>query len=244
MISIDINCDLGEGIANEKAIMPLISSCNIACGGHVGTRDTIQTTLKLAALHDVKIGAHPSYPDKVNFGRKVMKITQNDLKKSIFDQISMIIAQCDQLNLTLHHVKAHGALYNESAKNQVLAQLLIDVVEKLAVDVYLFVPYGTAIHELVKTQGIKHKAEAFADRNYKYDLSLVPRKENEAMLAEAEKIAAHLLSMIKNKEVKCIDGETRKMKADTFCFHGDQIGVEETLKLVQKILLKNDVNIK
>lgn len=243
MISIDINCDLGEGIANEKAIMPLISSCNIACGGHIGDTDTITSTLKLATIHTVKIGAHPSYPDKANFGRKVMKITQNDLKKSIFDQISMIIDQCDQLNLTLHHVKAHGALYNESAKNQVLAQLLIDVVGTLDRDVYLFVPYGTVIHELAKTQGINHKAEAFADRNYRTDLSLVPRKENDAMLTEAEKIATHLLSMIKNNEVKCVDGKILKMKADTFCFHGDQIRVEETLKLVQKILLKNDINI-
>ena len=125
MRPIDINCDLGEGIGNDAEIMPYINSCNIACGGHFGDLQTIKETILLAQKYAVKVGAHPSFPDKENFGRKLMTLSDNDLMDSISQQIKLFHQACNETGARMHHVKLHGALYNLAAKDSHIAELVI-----------------------------------------------------------------------------------------------------------------------
>jgi len=145
-ITIDINADVGEGIGNEAELMPYLSSCNIACGGHAGSPEIIKTVIQLAKKHDVKIGAHPSFPDPQNFGRKEMALPTNELVTSLKSQIKEVLTIAKSLNVYLHHVKPHGALYNLVAKNTAIAKLLVAVIKSFKEPLCLYVPpNGTSL---------------------------------------------------------------------------------------------------
>ncbi|MBT8309947.1 MAG: 5-oxoprolinase subunit PxpA [Flavobacteriaceae bacterium] len=219
--TIDINCDVGEGIGNEESLMPYISSCNIACGGHAGNEKTMQETVKLAIKHKVKIGAHPSYPDRKNFGREEMEISCAALFRSMEDQISRLLKVLKKENGQLHHVKPHGALYNKAARNEKTARTIVEVMKRFHLALKLYVPYGSVIAEIAKQEDIPLIYEAFADRNYNHDLTLVSRKENNALITDPEEMLAHVLRMITNKKVRCLNGVEVKIEASTFCVHGD-----------------------
>ncbi|MBS9464151.1 5-oxoprolinase subunit PxpA [Flagellimonas sp. 389] len=219
--TIDINCDVGEGIGNEKSLMPLISSCNIACGGHAGDIKSMIKTVKLADSHNVKVGAHPSYPDKTNFGRKVMKISNSELKQSIIDQLAIFNEILQKEDVELHHIKAHGALYNQLAKDSVLAKLYLEAVSEHKNQVYLYVPFKSVIAEIAEENGFRVMYEAFGDRNYNDDLSLVSRKLKTALIQEPETVLEHILPIVKQKKVITLNGEEIKIKVDTICIHGD-----------------------
>jgi UPF0271 protein len=241
--TIDINCDVGEGIVNEAELMPYISSCSIACGAHAGNEKTIIETIKLALLHNVKIGAHPSFPDKENFGRKIIDISSEDLQLSIENQIKLIKDSVQQLGSNLHHIKAHGALYNLSAVNRGIAQIIINAVKNTVNDVFLYVPYNSIIQELAIQNNLKIKVEAFADRNYNTDLTLVLRKNENAIITDKEILIQHLLKMITEQKLISIDGVEVKIIADTFCIHGDNPNAKNLLKFMYKKLLKNGIKI-
>ena len=243
MQTIDINCDVGEGLDNERDLMPYISSCSIACGGHAGTKKTIMKTIKLAMQHTIKIGAHPSFPDKENFGRKVMEISPADLQLSIENQLKLINNNVKQLGGELHHVKAHGALYNLSATNKETAQVIINAIKNTLDDVFLYVPYNSVIQKLAVRNNLKIKVEAFADRNYNTDLTLVSRKNKNALITNKEILMQHLLKMITEKKVISIDGVEVEIIADTFCVHGDNSNAKNLLKFMHKKLLKNGIKI-
>jgi len=243
MQTIDINCDVGEGLDNERDLMPYISSCSIACGGHAGTKKTIMKTIKLAMQHTIKIGAHPSFPDKENFGRKVMEISLADLQLSIENQLKLINNNVKQLGGELHHVKAHGALYNLSATNKETAQVIINAIKNTLDDVFLYVPYNSVIQKLAVRNNLKIKVEAFADRNYNTDLTLVSRKNKNALITNKEILMQHLLKMITEKKVISIDGVEVEIIADTFCVHGDNPNAKNLLKFMHKKLLKNGIKI-
>ncbi|NNC69729.1 MAG: 5-oxoprolinase subunit PxpA [Flavobacteriaceae bacterium] len=240
---IDINCDLGEGLNNEAEIMPFISSCSIACGGHAGSKRTIRKVVDLALKHQVKIGAHPSFPDKANFGRIRLEMSSNDLKESIEEQIQWVVDVCHEKNVQLHHVKPHGALYNLVAIDHFHSEIVINAIKNKAPDSFLYVPYNSIIQKVADKAGIKCKVEAFADRNYNSDLTLVSRNLENAVITDKKQLIDHLLKMILSKKVKSIDGVEVELTAETYCFHGDNPNALELLKYASKELLKTGIKI-
>lgn len=224
-MKIDINCDVGEGLNNEHEIMPLISSCNIACGAHAGSEDILQNVLKLAKEHNVKVGAHPSYPDRLNFGRKIMDITNERLAKSLLDQLKMFKNQAEFLQIPIHHVKAHGALYNVITVNESIARLFTKIVKDTFGKIYMYVPYGSMIENIAKENGMPIIYEAFADRAYNDDLTLVSRAYPYGVITQKEKVLTHVSSMINDSRVKTVQGNFKEIKAQTFCLHGDNRNV-------------------
>ena len=240
---IDINCDVGEGIANEHLIMPYISSCNIACGGHFGDVKSIDKTIELAINNNVKIGVHPSFPDKENFGRKLMQISDVDLKNSIQSQLNLFIERLSLLDGKLHHIKPHGALYNAIAVDEKLAILFINSVQKYLKNAFLYVPYNSVIENVALKNNIKIKYEAFADRNYNNDLTLVSRTNKNALLVDEKDVLNHVLNMIKNDKVITISGLEKEIKADTFCVHSDTENALEIVKYLHQNLEKEGFNI-
>lgn len=240
---IDINCDVGEGVGNEADIFPFISSCNIACGGHAGDKKTMLKVSSLAKQHNIKVGSHPSYPDKANFGREVMDISNQDLIQSIKRQLSDFDEVLEQEGIPLHHIKAHGALYNKTAKDENLAKVYLDAIKDYKERVMLYVPFDSVIAKIAEERGFKIWFEAFADRNYNPDLSLVSRKEDNALIEAPEAVLKHIIPIIKNKEVLALNGESCKIQADTLCIHGDTVSALKILTYLSKELPKNQVEI-
>lgn len=233
--TIDINVDVGEGVNNEAQLMPYISSCNIACGGHAGDLDTMRTVVKLAKQYRVKIGAHPSFPDKENFGRKPMEISSAALFKSIREQINGLLSVLRSENARLQHIKPHGALYNLATTDDSIATVIIEAVKSISLPIKLYVPYNSVIAELALKEKIPIVYEAFADRNYNDELTLVSRDNENAIISDSNKLFDHVSRMIKRQKVKTISGIEVKIIANTFCIHGDN---PKAIKLI-KDLKKN-----
>lgn len=236
--NIDINCDLGEGIGNEAEVLALVSSCNIACGGHAGDKATMEWVVTLAKQFKVKIGAHPSYPDTLNFGRVSMRLTPNELVDTIREQIAGLALVCAEQGASLHHVKAHGALYNDAAKGGDLALAFLEAIAPYKKDIYLYVPAGSALAQLASKQGFRIKREAFADRNYNSDLSLVPRNTDNALIVEPQLVLEHLLRMATEGKVLTVSGTCKAIDADTYCIHGDTPNALQILTYLSKHLPK------
>ncbi|WP_053991307.1 5-oxoprolinase subunit PxpA [Mangrovimonas sp. TPBH4] len=240
---VDINVDVGEGLGNESQLLPYISSCNIACGGHAGDEESMREVVKLAKLYKVKVGAHPSYPDKENFGRESIKISCADLYTSLKKQVRSLTKILYQENVPLHHIKPHGALYNKAAVDVKTAQVIIEVIKSIAMPVALYVPYKSVIADLASKENIKVTFEAFADRNYNDDFTLVSRKEPDAIIESSEAVFDHVYNMILTQKVKTISGAEMDLKADTFCVHGDHPKAVEILQEMTAKLKVNNVKI-
>ncbi|WP_242093971.1 5-oxoprolinase subunit PxpA [Aestuariivivens sediminicola] len=240
---IDINADVGEGIGNEASLMPLISSCNIACGGHAGDDSTMETVIGLAKSHGVKIGAHPSFPDKINFGRSVMDMSDVALYETLEEQVCRLIHHLDNANVSLHHVKPHGALYNLAAKDKNIAMVIVELLKRFAFPVYLYVPFKSVIADMAVKHHIPITYEAFADRNYNDDLSLVSRNEPNALIEDPGVMYDHLLRMIKEKKVRTVSGKEVSIEAHTFCVHGDNPKALRLLEGLRDRLMEKKVQI-
>ncbi|MEH6681206.1 MAG: 5-oxoprolinase subunit PxpA [Sediminicola sp.] len=235
-IFIDINCDVGEGLGNEKELFPHISSCNIACGGHAGDVGTMGEVALLALSHHVRIGAHPSYPDRENFGRTSMDLSPLELRRTLGQQIDSLIGVLERAGATLDHIKPHGALYNDVAKDISKAKAFLKAVSPYRESVFLYLPYGSVVASEARFQGFKVQLEAFADRNYLSDLSLVSRKRSNAVIEEPKEVLAHLIRMVKNGVVRTLDGTETKILAHTYCIHGDTPTVLQILMYLSKEL--------
>ena len=242
-MKIDINCDVGEGMINEHLLMPYISSCNIACGGHFGDAISIDKTINLAIENNVLIGAHPSFPDKENFGRKVMNISKEELHNSIKDQLNLFLERLSKFNQSLHHIKPHGALYNLISVDEKLAVNFIEAIQKYMKNAFLYVPDNSVIEKIALKNNIKIKYEVFADRNYNDDLTLVSRNQKKALITDPEEVLKHIYKMVSDKKVKTIFGIEKEIKADTFCIHGDNKNAFEILKYVLKNSSKKGIEI-
>lgn len=240
-ISIDINADVGEGLNNEAQLMPFLSSCNIACGGHAGDIETMTSVVKLAKQHKVKIGAHPSFPDKANFGRSEIQMSAADLYASIKSQIRALQKVLHAENAQLHHIKPHGALYNLAAKDEKIAKVIIEVIKSIALPIELYAPYQSTIAQIATNENINVICEAFADRNYNKDLSLVSRNEMNAIIENKDKILNHVLRMIKHQKVRTINDDEMTIKASTYCVHGDTKNAIEIVEYLNKELPKHGV---
>ncbi len=230
--SIDINADIGEGIGNETNLIPLLSSCNIACGGHAGDNDSMKLCVELAKHHRVKIGAHPSFPDKENFGRQIVNMPCAALYQTIKNQIKHLMNVVREQHAALHHVKPHGALYNLAAKDKKTAEVIVEVMKSIHLPLKLYAPYGSVISEIAKNEGVPITYEAFADRNYNEDLSLVSRSNKNAIILDVGKMINHVQNMILHKKVKTINGVEVPIEVETICVHGDH---PEALKLIKNL---------
>ena len=233
---IDINCDLGEGLDNEHIIMPLISSCNISCGAHAGSIEIMDKVIQLAVKHKVKIGAHPSFPDRKNFGRKVLDISNSDLQKSLEDQLTILKDRALLQNATIHHVKPHGALYNLIAVNREKASIVIAAIQHVFEAVKLYVPYQSRIEEVAVQSGIEIVYEAFAARMYNEDLSLVSRTFSNALIQDKLEVLKQVQKISNKQLVTTVNFHEKKIKASTFCVHGDTKNAIEILEYLHKHL--------
>jgi UPF0271 protein len=230
----EINCDLGEGLSNDALLMPYLGSCNIACGGHAGNEQSITETIRLAKKNQVKIGAHPSYPDLFSFGRMKMKISTEFLKNSLISQLSLFKSVSEKENLEIHHIKPHGALYNFSANDHATASMILDILENQFSGCFLYCPPNSLIAELAMEKGIPIKREVFADRNYNDDGSLVNRAESNAVITEPDKALEHIKIMVEEGKIKTVIGTYIPVQADTICIHGDNPNALEILKNINK----------
>jgi len=231
--TIDINADLGEGSINDALLMPLISSCSIACGGHFGNESTMRTAVQLAKKHRVKIGAHPSFPDVENFGRKVLPMTKNELSESIFQQLVRFISVCELEDLPINHIKLHGALYNYAAMDAPTADAVLEGILATQIRPKLYVPYGSVLAKKAKNL-LPLEYEAFIDRQYNDDLSLVPRVEKDAVICTPDGAWGQLRLMIENQIVKTKQLNNVSIKAITYCIHSDTPNVVEILLYIRK----------
>ena len=234
--TIDINADVGEGVGNEAQLLPLISSCNIACGGHAGDTDIMREVVRLAKENKVKIGAHPSFPDKEYFGRKDMDMSCAALFSEIKDQIKRLLRILREEQATLHHIKPHGALYNKAATDKITATVVVEAIKGISMPMALYVPYGSVIAEIARQENVPVIYEAFADRNYNDDLTLISRSEPNAVITDANEMFAHVYRMAVHQKVKTISGAEVPIRARTYCIHGDNPkALELTKKLREKL---------
>ncbi len=231
---LNINCDLGEGLNNEHIIMPLIDSCNIACGGHAGDNGSMIECVEISIRNKVKIGAHPSYPDKINFGRKKINIPPSELSYSIISQIESLEAISNSYGVTLNHIKAHGALYNQMIKDADLSKFYLDTIEEFKNRYSIYIPYKSEIEKIALKRGFKIVYEVFGDRNYNDDLSLVSRDHESALITDPETVFEHINTMKETNTVKTVNGNFQKIKFDTICIHSDTNNSIDILKKINK----------
>jgi 5-oxoprolinase (ATP-hydrolysing) subunit A len=243
MKTIDINCDLGEGIGNEEAIMPFISSANIACGYHAGDEKTIWTTVELCIKNKVAIGAHPSFLDRENFGRTEMKLDTADIYELITQQLIIIDEITNDLNTSLQHVKPHGALYNLSAKDKKVANTIAKAVKDFNHELVLFGLSGSHSVKEAETIGLKTRNEVFADRTYMDDGSLVPRSQPGAIIEDADTVIQQALQFVNNEAITTSSGKKIKLKAETICLHGDGKHAIDFAKAINEVFKKEKISI-
>jgi UPF0271 protein len=223
--TIDLNCDMGESygawrMGADAEIMPLISSANIACGFHGGDPATIRKTVRLAVDHGVAIGAHPSLPDLQGFGRRVMKISSQDMYDLVVYQAGAVEGFARAAGAKLHHIKCHGALYNMAANDEALSEAMVKAAKDLGV--MLYVLSKSKNYEIAKRVGIPVLAEAFADRGYTDAGELAPRDKPGGMIEEEAKSVKQALAMVEEGFVTSLSGKRVPVAADTICLHGDQ----------------------
>ncbi|QEZ45297.1 5-oxoprolinase subunit PxpA [Cupriavidus oxalaticus] len=220
-MQIDLNADLGEGCGNDEALLALISSANIACGWHAGDAATMVQTVKWALAHGVAIGAHPSYPDRENFGRTEMQRDPEDVYADVLYQIGALEAIVRAQGGELHHVKPHGALYNQAVRDPALARAIVRAVRDFDADLVFFGLAGSQMIDIAKEAGLRVKQEVFADRGYNPDGTLVRRGTPGALHEDEEVALSQTLTMVREKRVRAIDGTWVPIQAETVCLHGD-----------------------
>lgn len=221
MTTCDLNCDVGEGIGNDAAIMPFISSANIACGYHAGDETTMHETILLAKKYGVAIGAHPSFADKENFGRTEIHLKPQEVYEIVTTQLKGLQQIALQNNAILHHVKPHGALYNMSAKDAKLAAAIADALHNFDCNLILFALSGSVLISTAKAMGIKTASEVFADRTYQDDGSLTSRSQPNALIEDEVQAINQVVKMIKSGKVITTAGKEISIAAETICLHGD-----------------------
>jgi UPF0271 protein len=236
--SIDFNSDLGEGAGTDAAIMPLVTSANIACGGHAGNDNSMRTTVELALRNKVAIGAHPGYPDREHFGRVPMELPARDLIESIRRQLDSLIGIAGRMGGQVTHVKAHGALYNRSERDAAVARSVIFGVQAATGghELVIVAPPGSAMLEEALGMGMKVAREGFVDRAYEPDGTLQSRSIAGSVLTDPADAVRQALSFVKDGGVTAINGSFLELGVDTLCVHGDTPGAAEIARAVRDAL--------
>ncbi len=218
---IDLNCDMGEGYDSDARIMPFISSANIACGYHAGDENTMIRTISLARKQGVVIGAHPSYPDRENFGRKQMSLSADEVYQLVTDQLRILHDIASDMGMPLHHVKPHGALYNTAASDSAIATAIAHAVADFDARMILYGLANSASGPAAQKLGLKFWNEAFADRTYTDEGLLTPRSETGALIENDEAAIAQVWQMLEAGTVLSTNGNAVILEPDTICIHGD-----------------------
>lgn len=242
-MKIDLNADLGEGSPHDRELLALVTSANISCGAHAGSDDDITSAIHHALLHDVGIGAHPSYPDRRNFGRKPLEMAPAALREILVHQLLELRQRVEAEGGALHHVKAHGALYNQAARDPVLARTVCEAIESVDGTLYVLGLSGSPFVDIARARGLKVLEEAFADRRYADDGSLLPRSEAEAVLAAEADMAAQGLALASGTGIFSTNGQHLELRADTLCLHGDHPEALTAARLLRSILEENDFRV-
>ncbi len=245
----DINCDMGESfwdrkVGSDEEIMPFISSANIACGFHGGDPVTIEKTINVAIKNQVSIGAHPSFYDLEGFGRNEMSLTKEELSAVLRYQISAVKGMVTALGGKLSHVKPHGALYNMVARSEMYSEVLVDTVHQIDPTLRLFGLPNSVTEQVARQKGLVFVPEAFADRAYNHDGTLVRRNESGAVIDSVEVVVSRVIELILNNRIKTIDNEWIALEAKTICIHGDGKNAIDLAKGLYKAFRKEGIDVK
>jgi UPF0271 protein len=242
MKTIDLNADIGESMPYDEEILKYVSSCNIACGGHIGDETSILKTIDLAIQNQVKIGAHPSYPDQSNFGRISVDISIEKLLSSIDKQLKLFEKCIKKRNSNWSHIKFHGALYNDLIIDKEKSIAIANYLKREYSDKILFIPPNSEIKRIA-SKTLKTKIEGFADRAYNSDLSLLSRRLPNAVLNDKETVINQVKLLVINGKVRTIEGLTKQLKVETICLHGDTPKALELIKEIVKVLKEKEISI-
>ncbi|HEY3430036.1 MAG TPA: 5-oxoprolinase subunit PxpA [Cyclobacteriaceae bacterium] len=242
-MTIDLNCDMGEGMQHDAELMQYISSANIACGYHAGDEATMQKTVELCLKNNVAIGAHPGFDDKKNFGRTSMQLSDEDLYSLIQVQLKILNNICEKSKTRLHHVKPHGALYNMAAKDQGMSKVIAQSVKDFDASLVFYGLSNSFMISEAKSIGLKTANEVFADRSYQSDGSLTPRTEPNALITDTIKCLDQIRRMVKEGAVTSVDQKQISIQPQTICIHGDGDHAVEFAKAIHSMLLKESITI-
>lgn len=222
MKTIDLNCDLGEGTGPDAALMPLITSANIACGAHAGDDATMRATVELARRHGVAVGAHPGFADREHCGRRERDLEPRAAAELVLQQVAHLHAIARAAGAAVRHVKLHGALYNQVARDRALAEAVVDALGAAVSPPILFAPAGSVLESVARARGgMVVVPEVFADRTYQADGSLTPRGRPDALIVDEAAAVTQVVRMVREGRVRATDGTDVAISAGTVCLHGD-----------------------
>ena len=250
MLSIDLNCDMGESTSlwsynldHDISLLQYVSSINLACGFHAGDPDTTRQLIKAAIPLKISIGAHPSFPDRENFGRKDMQLEERDLYRVIYQQVEFMAALAVSNGIRIQHVKLHGALYNMAAKDRRLAFIICSAIRAYDEDLVIYGLSGSEMIEVADCMGMKSCSEVFADRTYQEDGSLTPRSQQDALIEDKEQAIHQVLQMIRQGTVTCTKGNSISLNAETICIHSDGKHALDFATAIHKTLQDSGIRI-
>jgi 5-oxoprolinase (ATP-hydrolysing) subunit A len=248
-MEININCDLGEkskfhSIKNDPKLLNIVNSANIACGYHAGDEKTMEMVVEISKKKLVSIGAHPSFNDPDNFGRKRMNLNFSEIKKLIIDQYEILQRVAQKYNENVTHIKPHGALNNMACEDIELANVLANTIYEIDKDIIYLVPTGSKMEIAAKKLEMKIACEIFADRNYEDDGNLVSRSKPNAVITNPVNAKEHVLTMVKNQSLNCLSGKKIPCKIDSVCIHGDNENSLQTAASIKDNLLQNGLELK
>ena len=223
-LSVDLNADLGEGAGHDEELFELISSANVATGFHAGDSDTMHAAVSAAKKHGVAVGAHPSFFDRENFGRKELKVSNQEVFDAVAYQLGVFQAIVSAVGGRPNHVKPHGALYNIAVRDEKLADAIARAIESVDPKLILFAPDNTELARAGEAHGLQVAREIFADRNYLNDGWLVPRTRPDALLHDPKEAAERALRMLREGKVRSVEGRDIDVRGETICVHGDTPG--------------------
>jgi 5-oxoprolinase (ATP-hydrolysing) subunit A len=249
MKTIDLNCDMGEtpeAIADgtQESLMPFITSINVACGGHAGDEQTMKATIEQALCSHMAVGAHPGYADRVHFGRLELHLTPEEIADSVYDQVRALAEVAADCGARLTHVKPHGALYNQAARDGAVAQAIAAGVARYSRELVLVGLAGSAMLDAFRESGFIAVAEAFADRRYEPDGNLRSRKFADAMLSDPAEAVRQALRIAQRGTVIASDGSEIAVNAQTICIHSDTRGALEIARAVNQSLRQSGVELR
>jgi len=248
-MEININCDLGEkskfhSIENDPELLNIVNSANIACGYHAGDEETMNMVIKISKSNDVSIGAHPSFKDRENFGRKKINLNSSEITKLITDQYEILQKIAQEHGESVTHIKPHGALNNMACEDFELANTIAKAINNIDKNIIFLVPTGSKMEIAAKKLNMKIACEIFADRNYEDDGNLVSRSKDHALITDPNMAKKHVLSMVKNQALNCFSGKQIPCEIDSVCIHGDNESSLATAKSIKKNLVSNGLILK
>ena len=248
-MEININCDLGESsklhsVENDPILLNIVNSASIACGYHAGDRATMEKTVEISKKNNVSVGAHPSFNDPENFGRKKINLPSIEIKKLIVDQVNILSEVANNKGVKITHVKPHGALNNMACEDYELAKIISESIIKVNKDLIFLVPTGSQMEKSGKKLGMKIATEIFADRNYEDNGNLISRSKKNAIITNPEIAEKHVIKMVENQSINCYSGKQIPCEIDSICVHGDGKTAVNTALQIKQGLLESGVTLK